>query len=97
MLQPFPAVLDRFPAHLHVDVLPEFQRKGYGRSLVRRFLEEVKKEGAVGVHLDMVRANEGARLFYEKEGFGRCEEVLDGGESGEKGVCGIVATLVKTL
>ncbi|KAF1916405.1 GCN5-related N-acetyltransferas-like protein [Ampelomyces quisqualis] len=72
-------------------------RKGYGRKLIEAFFERVKRNGADGVHLDMVRHNVNARAFYERIGFQICPHVLDRGASGETGVNGIVATLVKTL
>jgi GNAT superfamily N-acetyltransferase len=65
--------------------------------LIERFLEGVKGEGARGVHLGMMRANEGARVFYERLGFRVCPVVMDGGESGEEGVNGVVLHLVKEL
>jgi GNAT superfamily N-acetyltransferase len=97
MLQEWPEVLGKYPAHMHIDILPEWQKKGYGRRLIEAFFEEVKKDGAEGVHLDMVRHNVNARTFYERIGFEVCPQVLDGGASGETGVNGIVATLVKSL
>lgn len=97
MLLAWPEVLERYPAHLHIDILEGWQRKGWGTVLMQAFLEEVRRMGARGVHLDMVEANEGARRFYEGLGFAGCEEVLDGGVSGRKGVNGIVVTLVKEL
>ncbi|KAH9869164.1 hypothetical protein IAQ61_006369, partial [Plenodomus lingam] len=97
MLQDWPEVLGRFPAHLHIDILPGFQKKGYGRQLVEAFFGTVKGIGAQGVHLDMVRTNVNALAFYERVGFRRCEQVLDGGASGEAGVDGVVLTLVREL
>lgn len=82
---------------MHIDILPEWQKKGWGRKLIEAFFEEVKRDGAGGVHLDMVRHNVNARAFYERIGFEVCPQVLDGGASGEIGVNGIVATLVKRL
>jgi GNAT superfamily N-acetyltransferase len=93
----WPAVLEEFPAHLHINFLPEYQRRGYGRELVGRFLDEVKGQGARGVHLGMARHSVGARAFYGKIGFETCEQVLDGGESGQTGVNGGSLTLVKKL
>jgi ribosomal protein S18 acetylase RimI-like enzyme len=97
MLQPWPQTLQTYPAHLHIDILPEYQRKGYGTALINAFFEAVKRRGANGVHLDMVQHNVKARAFYERLGFQICPQVLDGGASGQSGVNGVVATLVKTL
>jgi ribosomal protein S18 acetylase RimI-like enzyme len=97
MLQSWPKTLNKYPAHLHINILPEYQRKGYGTVLIDAFFAAVKSMGAKGVHLDMVQQNITARAFYERMGFGICSQVLDGGVSGQTGVDGIVVTLVKTL
>ncbi|RYO53665.1 hypothetical protein AA0116_g10780 [Alternaria tenuissima] len=97
MLQPWPQMLERYPAHLHIDILPEYQRKGWGSALMTSFLGTAKSSGAVGVHLDMVQSNTSARAFYEKVGFQICPQVLDDGASGQPGVNGIVVTLVMSL
>lgn len=97
MVQAWPQTLEQYPAHLHIDILPEFQRKGYGRVLIEAFLAKVKSEGARGVHLDMVRHNTNGHAFYTRIGFTMCQQVLDGGASGLTGVNGIVMTLVKSL
>ena len=96
-LQPWPQSLEEYPAHLHIDLLPEFQRKGYGKALISAFSEAVKSRGAKGVHLNMVEHNSNGRAFYERVGFRLSPQVLDGGESGQTGVNGIVVTLVKSL
>ena len=82
---------------MHIDIIPEYQRRGWGTVLINRFFEAVKNLGASGVHLDMVQSNVSGRAFYEKIGFQVCPQVLDGGASGNTGVNGIVITLVKDL
>lgn len=96
-LQAWPEELEKYPAHMHIDILPEFQRKGWGSILINRLFDAVKREGAPGIHLDMVRWNTTGRRFYEKLDFKPCSLVLDNGESGEAGVNGVVLTMVKTL
>lgn len=94
----YPEVLEEYPAHMHIDILPEYQRKGYGTKLINTLFEKVKSEGAKGIHLDMVRSNELAAKFYESIGFERAPIVMDGGRSGEVGYDGtVVVTLVKKL
>jgi GNAT superfamily N-acetyltransferase len=97
MLQPWLQALQQYPAHLHIDILPEYQRKRWGTTLINRFFEGVKTLGASGVHLDMVQSNVNGRAFYERVGFQVYPQVLDGGASGNTGVNGIVITLVKSL
>jgi ribosomal protein S18 acetylase RimI-like enzyme len=97
MLQSWPKILEKYPAHLHIDILPIYQRKGHGTALIDAFLTAIEEAGAKGVHLDMVQHNVTARAFYGRMGFETCSQVLDGGASGQTGVDGIVVTLVKTL
>lgn len=58
-----------FPAHLHVDLLPEAQGQGWGRALIERLRDELIRVGAVGVHLVMDPGNARARAFYDRVGF----------------------------
>jgi ribosomal protein S18 acetylase RimI-like enzyme len=57
------------PAHLHIDLLPEWQGRGWGRGLMEAFLRSVRAAGAERVHLGMAPANTGARAFYDRLGF----------------------------
>ncbi|MGV9452791.1 GNAT family N-acetyltransferase [Streptomyces sp. NPDC003635] len=58
-----------YPAHLHIDLLPEWQGKGHGRSLMRTFLQALDDRGVPAVHLVMATANTRARAFYDRMGF----------------------------
>lgn len=58
-----------YPAHLHIDLLPEYQGRGYGRLLAYTFFDALAKAGAKRVHLAMVTANTAARAFYDRIGF----------------------------
>jgi ribosomal protein S18 acetylase RimI-like enzyme len=57
------------PAHLHIDLLPEWQGKGFGRGLMEAFLTGLRQAGVARVHLGMARDNVGARAFYDRLGF----------------------------
>jgi ribosomal protein S18 acetylase RimI-like enzyme len=57
------------PAHLHIDLLPEWQGRGHGRALMRTFLAALRDGGVPAVHLAMVTANTPARAFYDRLGF----------------------------
>ncbi|MFB4426618.1 GNAT family N-acetyltransferase [Streptomyces sp. QL37] len=61
--------LDGHPAHLHIDLLPPWQRKGYGRELMGAFLGALHRRGVRAVHLSMLTANTPARAFYDRLGF----------------------------
>lgn len=63
------AELDAYPAHLHIDLLPEHQGKGLGRRLIATLRAELAGRGVPAVHLGLDPANTGARAFYERLGF----------------------------
>ncbi|MEU8950455.1 GNAT family N-acetyltransferase [Streptomyces sp. NPDC048489] len=58
-----------YPAHLHIDLLPEWQRRGHGRALMDTLLGALAGRGVPAVHLGMVTANTSARAFYDRLGF----------------------------
>jgi ribosomal protein S18 acetylase RimI-like enzyme len=57
------------PAHLHIDLLPDHQRRGHGRELMTAFLAALHARGVPRVHLGMATANAQARAFYDRLGF----------------------------
>ena len=52
----------RYPAHLHIDLLPRAQGRGLGRKLISRLLGELQRAGVVGVHLGMHPLNARAKV-----------------------------------
>lgn len=58
-----------YPAHLHIDLLPGYQRAGHGRGLMTEFLRALSRAGVARVHLTVDRRNTGARAFYARMGF----------------------------
>jgi len=58
-----------YPAHLHIDLLPELQGQGWGRRLIGAFVERLRGRGVPGVHLVADAANTGAAWFYPRVGF----------------------------
>lgn len=64
-----PGFLEKYPAHLHIDILPSHQKQGYGGILMSEFLRELRKKEAKGVHLGMRADNTLAGNFYKKHGF----------------------------
>ncbi|MFC8080103.1 GNAT family N-acetyltransferase [Streptomyces sp. NPDC057307] len=75
-----PELVDH-PAHLHIDLLPEWQGKGYGRALILALLEALRGKGVGAVHLSMLTANTGARAFYDRVGFYEID--VPGADAGE--------------
>lgn len=61
--------LSDYPAHLHIDLLPEHQGHGHGRALMRTFLAALADRGVPAVHLGMASSNVRARAFYDRLGF----------------------------
>jgi len=66
--------LQDYPAHLHIDLLPEAQGKGLGRKLIEVFNNKLKELEVPAVHLEVGKKNPGAIKFYEKVGFKRIKE-----------------------
>ena len=58
-----------YPAHLHIDILPEYQRMGLGRKLVETLAEYLKSIGCKGLYLTVSADNPKAVAFYRKVGF----------------------------
>jgi glycerol-1-phosphate dehydrogenase [NAD(P)+] len=75
-----PGLLEGYPAHVHIDLLPHARGKGYGRALMRLQLAQLARAGCVGVHLNMAASNRGAAAFYGALGF---TEYARGGGEGE--------------
>lgn len=57
-----------YPAHLHIDLLPETQGQGLGRQLIATLFAELERRGVRGLHLGMDPDNTGAAAFYERLG-----------------------------
>lgn len=64
-----PEPYDQYPSHLHIDLLPHAQGKGYGRKMMQQLLAMLDEQGSPGVHLGMSISNERAYGFYLKLGF----------------------------
>ncbi|MGB3375448.1 MAG: GNAT family N-acetyltransferase [Microbacterium sp.] len=62
-----------YPAHLHIDLLPETQGQGLGRRLIETLFAELRRRGVPGLHLGMNPGNAGAGAFYERIGMHRLE------------------------
>jgi ribosomal protein S18 acetylase RimI-like enzyme len=58
-----------YPAHLHIDLLPDWQGKGWGRGLMTAFLTGMAAAGVARVHLGVLSTNTSARAFYGRLGF----------------------------
>lgn len=70
-------ITDRYPAHLHIDLLPWTQRRGHGRRLLDVLFAALAGAGAPAVHLGVGAANTGALAFYRAAGFTELERFPD--------------------
>lgn len=70
---------DSYPAHLHIDLLAEYQRQGFGRRLMQRLLSALDERGVPGLHLTLAAANTAARAFYDRVGFHELPSSTPGG------------------
>lgn len=62
-------VVSRFPAHLHIDLLPDIQGRGVGPLMISRLLSTLIAGGAPGVHMNVDMRNDRAISFYAHLGF----------------------------
>lgn len=60
---------ERWPAHLHIDLLPECRGRGAGALLVRQWLDRLRDRDIAGCHLQTMAENAGAIAFFEGMGF----------------------------
>ena len=66
---------DDYPAHLHIDILPIAQKKGYGSKLIKVFVNQLNCFKIKGVHLVVSKKNQNAIDFYKKVCFQELEEL----------------------
>ncbi|MFP6808547.1 MAG: GNAT family N-acetyltransferase [Pseudomonadales bacterium] len=64
-----PACYEEYPAHLHIDILPDGQDMGFGRQMIDRFCDELRSLKVSGVHFGVSGVNHRAKGFYEHLGF----------------------------
>ncbi len=61
--------VDKYPAHLHINLLARYRRMGIGTQLMNGFIRCLISRKVKGVHLITTSNNSGAISFYEKYGF----------------------------
>ena len=66
-----------YPAHFHIDILPEYHRKGLGHKLVDELCRHLESAGVKGVMLSVAADNQQGNAFYKKYGFDLVEELPD--------------------
>jgi ribosomal protein S18 acetylase RimI-like enzyme len=76
-----------YPAHLHIDLLPEAQGAGWGRALIDTLRGELDRVDVPGVSVSLDPANTAARAFYDRLGY-----VELGSSTAEQPVLGLLTT-----
>jgi ribosomal protein S18 acetylase RimI-like enzyme len=59
----------RYPSHLHINLLPRLQARGYGSQMMTTLLMALRERGSWGVHLYVGLGNRHAAGFYRHLGF----------------------------
>lgn len=62
---------DRWPAHLHIDLLPGIRGRGVGGRLLRAWLDRLDQAGVAGCHVQTLAENARALAAFESVGFER--------------------------
>ena len=57
------------PAHLHINLLPDYQGGGFGRALMTEFMAALADRGVLSAHLAVYTANTAAHGFYARLGW----------------------------
>jgi ribosomal protein S18 acetylase RimI-like enzyme len=65
---------ERWPSHLHINLLPVARGSGLGRALMERWFEQLRQVGSPGCHLGTLVENTRAVSFFERMGFKRYGE-----------------------
>jgi ribosomal protein S18 acetylase RimI-like enzyme len=63
------SVVEEYPGHVHIDILPRGQGHGIGRRLMRTVFDALAALGVDGVHLGVGARNTRAIGFYRHLGF----------------------------
>ena len=64
-----PEPYDWYPSHLHIDLLPRAQGRGYGRRMIETIMDTLAHGGSAGAHLGLSERNGRAFRFYQHLGF----------------------------
>ena len=60
---------EEYPAHLHIDILADYQRQGIGGQLMQKFEDHMRDLSIKGIHLGTSEGNYKAVPFYKKWGY----------------------------
>jgi GNAT superfamily N-acetyltransferase len=62
-------IVARYPAHIHMNLLPRLRGQRVGSDLLRLWIEQARTAGVSGIHLGANAKNSGGVAFWTKSGF----------------------------
>jgi ribosomal protein S18 acetylase RimI-like enzyme len=62
-------IVEDYPSHLHINLLPRLRGRGFGRRLMAEWLGRIREMGSRGAHLAVRTTNLRAIRFYRACGF----------------------------
>jgi GNAT superfamily N-acetyltransferase len=65
----YPEPYEEYPSHMHIDLLERARGKGIGREMMERQMDELRRRGSPGGHVNVSVLNASALPFYRKLGF----------------------------
>ena len=68
-------IAEPYPSHLHIDLLPRLQGKGYGKAMLDTWFDRMRTDGSRGAHLGVGPANARAVRFYRAYGLKEIERL----------------------
>lgn len=69
---------------ISIYLLPDYMGKGYGKTLLKSAISELKMQGFENIFLWVLEENIRARHFYEKSGFVPTDDFLDDNIGGKE-------------
>jgi ribosomal protein S18 acetylase RimI-like enzyme len=69
-----------YPSHLHIDLLPRAQGRGWGRRMLEEVMRRLRARGSPGAHLGVSLLNTPAFGFYKRLGFRELVRVGEGAD-----------------
>jgi ribosomal protein S18 acetylase RimI-like enzyme len=64
-----PEPYERYPSHMHIDLLERARGQGIGRRMMEQLIDELCKRDSRGAHLNVSALNTRALGFYRRLGF----------------------------
>lgn len=77
----YPEPYEAYPSHLHIDLLPRAQHRGYGRRMLEQVMDQLHRRGSPGAHLCVSAFNTPALGFYQRLGF---QELVRAGSGNDR-------------